>query len=570
MESSKLALISWTILTSIIESAIIATPLSINSSSVDISEGSYIRSASRALSGVQTSHDKRLVLETILHSPASAEQSNQKRAITGGGGGGGGASLISEREPKWWDACNRRLSLNDTLIDIMINPQSHHLNQMLDEDRSRLPSRYNPSNSVASNRKETLTKLASSSFATDAVERRKRSTMAINWPKKTKHQWTVDQSANQIGYLLEDEGGGILFDTSKQQPPNGEKATKNLKSDKYNYGIKKTSFSMLNANKYSSKGQRYYHSMYANNQQKPVVQQFVKQSSEDIMKVSSTGETGVTQVQLIMNRIPVIKTILEGIFAQDIRMSWQLSCALNTANSVRRLVAYVRRLLSHQQKLIDSVKQINYEQDDGIDWIPKLDSLIRKRNHDNKINESRFVLTNVTHYLQFFNVALEQMVFEQRGLSTNDRRLALISQGYKDLDRASLKILCDIESLVKLLDNLESNKRELIDAIKNNNLAPKDEQDPLKQLNLTSMEKRLGYTNDTIESAYWISSGKQWDLIVNKNASANFVLLSRKVMPQNQRNLQSELARKARDYKILDLFDKMLDYYESVLKNIYS
>lgn len=529
-------------------SAILKPQLPSSSTSVLSAEQalSILRSAGRA-SLAPTPPDKRLLLETIYHPTTAA---NQRKAT--------GAS-IDDREPSWWDACSRRLSLNDTLINIMIGPQARHSHQAPEEERQQR-ARLAQWGGLAIHASRPEGPLLVGSRYPNLGSRRRRS------PAGGLSLADVDQSENQIGYLAEDETGGFLFDSRKQQI-RSERWSKSVKGDKHRYGIKKTTFSMLNANKHSLKKQRYYHSLLAGQQESPLIP-----VRGDTTLASSTSEivAGETQIQLAqVNKIPALKTILESIAAQDIRMSWQINCALNAANSVRRLIAYVQRLISRQHHKPEQSESLE-QAIEGTRWIPRFEALVRK-NPKGSAQESRYVLANATHYMQFFNIAFEQMVFDQIG-SSGDRKTALISQGYRDLDRASLRVLCDAENLVKLLDGLEASKQQLARTLKANNVTLTTNKDSPKGLNLDaveSMARRLRYSGDTLESAFWASAGRHRNQTVNNNATALFVPLARTLMPKAQRNLQSDLERKSRDNRILSLFDQLLGYYESVLTSIY-
>lgn len=527
-------------------------------------------------SNLRLNHDKRLVLQTVFHSSASdREQADQKR------GQSGALSEISaieepaygKREPKWWDACNKRLSLNDTLINIMIGPQWHHSSQMLEEDRKH-SGKYAQHGAavILTGRNNQPTKSTE-----DLQHRSKRSTKSA-----IKDNSIADAGSGGVfyygnaGYFIEDNKGGLIVDNGKHQY--GSKRVLN-KGDKYNYGVKKTTFSMFNANKQYPKKQRNHHLMLVQPVDQVDVSKLpISNGNADQSRVNNskieTASIITKQVEQIVDKIPVIKVILDSISALDIRLSWQINCALNAANSVRRLLVHVLRLLGRfqQQQNLD-IREQTQQVIEELKWLPKLDTLIKK-NTDATLYESRLVLTNVTHYMQFFNVAFEQMVFEQRSPISGDRRASLISQAYRDLDRAALRMLCDIESLVRLLENLEDNKRQLIEALKVNNVTSEATSGSsltwLKLSAVDSMERRLRYNKDPIESAYWISSGKpHLSSDAANSTKTSFVLLGRSVMPTNQRNLQNDFERKSRDYYILNNYDKMLAYYESLLTAIY-
>lgn len=72
--------------------------------------------------------------------------------------------------------------------------------------------------------------------------------------------------------------------------------------------------------------------------------------------------------------------------------------------------------------------------------------------------QTRRIMFNLTHYLQFFAVATEQMRFDQDNFIPPLK--PLVSQAYKHLDDFVLKLLCDCDNLLNLLREFEATRRE--------------------------------------------------------------------------------------------------------------
>lgn len=72
--------------------------------------------------------------------------------------------------------------------------------------------------------------------------------------------------------------------------------------------------------------------------------------------------------------------------------------------------------------------------------------------------QTRRIMFNLTHYLQFFAVATEQMRFDQENFMPHLKPLE--SQAYKYLDDFVLKLLCDCDNLLNLLREFEATRRK--------------------------------------------------------------------------------------------------------------
>lgn len=461
--------------------------------------------------------------------------------------------MLTRREPKWADACNRRASLNDSLISVIINPQNRHPAHIIERDPSKL-GRFARLNKAASK---------THSEASQEGQRNKRSIYVVGG----KHDWP---SADDR--MLQQANSVIVFKQPKLES---------------RFGLKKTSFALAPSWPQIMGGNQHKTSLARSKNRYLVgVQQSVGHQL-----AFSEGESNSKTTEM-QHRQPdeAIGRLVESIYASDIKLSWYINCALNTANSMLRLLnspGKQQTLPGEQLQSIGgpSANQTSGEQlEEHRSWLPSLESLIRRRQVDEfQVIESGKLLTNVSHYFQFFAVALEQMIFEQ--VSLKNRQLVV---GFREFERATLKILCESENIVRLLDTLESQQKELIQLIAEKGLSWLELRDSVSRLRrsaLDSMEKRIHYGKGMIElldSPHSPTAGRNATTAtsesyrpvklinsVNDSTSSNLMIIQREVMPLSQRKLTSQVDRNARDRLIFSDLFKLVTYYKSVLANLY-
>lgn len=333
------------------------------------------------------------------------------------------------------------------------------------------------------------------------------------------------------------------------------------------------------------------------------------------------------------NATQELKQAIDKIFVSDVRISWSINCALNNVRSVKKTLDPLIRLLdseiqNNRSKLggDETIKQLS---ENRRKWMANFEDLEVKNgaqmaeNSSNsgsggnsllptapvRVVETRHLFANVSHYMQFVAVALEQMIYEQ---AVWDRQFSIT---YNDLERATLKMLCEIDTLCQLLDNLREGKETLLRLMETHKLTDEDLRafDLMRKINASSADsigKRVSYSGDLLDSAYfrWLKANEkqiqEQQLLISDNtkpqqASDNrnpvlatkqapagwtvaslvassselvapsFVGISRSVMPVQERSLKSYAERLVRDKSMFENYEKVLSYYERILINIF-
>jgi len=470
------------------------------------------RSQSREFNS--SSNDKRFLLFT---KPSQIDQNHWLKRSQSEGSPVEDPTSSDASEPRWTDACNKRASINDTLISIIIGPQTKHASHVIEEDR-QLRGKFFKHGLEPEPPGRTRRSIPSSG---GGLEETNLLTVGLEAP---------DQSGSSIWY----------------KQPKGR-------------GAKKTSFAAARGNKYSKSKSRYYLSPWTASQQQvsshPIGKQFAKSTQGSGSQVAKT------------NPMPLsgeMRKIVQSIFANDIKLSWHINCALNTATSARRAADLVNQ--SIQSELNET--KIGIATGESRRWIPNLESLLVKPDSvqkQNGLGRSQRALTNVTHYIQFFNVAFEQMLFEQVSFGTKSAHL------YWELERDCLKLLCDTETLVRSLELLNEARNELVKSLEGSSMIlDGDVSNSLRALNISvvnSMERRLRYDKASIQSPFVIWRETQGG---GGNSMVAGAFIPRAVMPLSQRKLTSNLERNIRNQFILADFKSLVGYYESMLANIYA
>lgn len=544
----------------------------------------------------------------------------------------------SRREPKWMDACNKRSLFNETLIDIIIGPQTHHPSDFLEADRrqrgkfkimrsgqqqreagankttSSVPPKFSPPSLM---NEEDQASEKKSSDQVDHHERELRSKRSIITSKRSDSSSANKLQQEQLAGNLLDEKSAILF-----------------KAGPSNNGAKKTSFAFMGgAGKLLSKVStgRNFHSSNFNPLEFngnsivstglsptptpprttttttiPPTRTYTTYAPTTTTAAMSSVEHVQSNQQYSEAELALFRAI-DGIVGYNIKVSWSINWAISSAISLRRMIANLKNKVSDDiwradvnQGLIDSVLEKRR-------WLPKFDSLTidadnqstgqlvggnsnTSSQHDTTVvqnyinlgstNETQDILHNISHHLQFFNVALEQIVFEQ---SSSDRRYLV---DYKELERTALKVLCDIENLVNNLKMFSETKQALYNLMKQASISTLQEiRDQTKRNNLKSIMDNSSRFNRSppIKSAYAVymandgatnSTGSTAIIQTKRTAKHtgdrgdNLLYIGREVMPAHQRRL-TPLERSIRDQSILEDFEKLIGYYESVLASVH-
>lgn len=288
----------------------------------------------------------------------------------------------------------------------------------------------------------------------------------------------------------------------------------------------------------------------------PTAVQLVKSTLGSDASVETTTPATPTSADKVVRELSELH---EALFAQDIRFSWNIYCAVNTAARARALVAQLSTCRDSDQAAQGAHQR---------QWLPSFESLSYGSSSNNTLQQqqqvsSRELLVNVSKYAQFFAVAIEQMQLEQEQFVIKPTKKCG-AQVLGELERTVLRAICDLDNLVQRLDAFEetaqthSHTLGLLQSMSSAqaaaNVATKSAVDTL--------ERRLHYRR--------VDGGQPLVLLRSPLATAadkSGATVRRDVWPAQARAQQH--ARAARDKSILTDLDKLLGYYESALKNMY-
>lgn len=540
--------------------------------------------------------------------------------------------LKSKQEPRWTNPCNQN-SFNETLIRVIIAPQSYYPSHIIESERKErgrflkeaLINLRKNNLSLINQAGLSLAAMATATATAVAVaggeqtERNKRSIITF---KKASSKEDFKGPTTNSGQLLNDlihaENNGIML----KKPKKGAKKTTFSSIDKSYYPKNRSKSREYHslpldgqiAVVYSS-GTNKRQSLMMGPQKMGIINEQIVTSTETTM--TTTFPANIQENDFNIKESPSIKVLqsngaepdelLKKIFADDMKMYWHLNRALNTVIKSKRITRNINRLMTEDLKDKD-VKGNRFEEIlKQRDWLPNLKDLI-DTNQFVKLTESRQALASLGYYIQFFSCAFEQMVYDQ---VTLDKKFI---NAYRELEKATLRILCDIDSLIIYLEKFHHNKVEFLNEIRNltrqslnethkititkrttflsdnakiddssNNSTTKSPEihhhnhlPSLKAVNADMIGGKLNNSGDAVESPPALSRYQQVDEANGLNlprkhdqTTVGIPTVKREIMPRSQRNLNSALERTVRDQSILIEFGKVLSYYHSLLTNIY-
>lgn len=283
-----------------------------------------------------------------------------------------------------------------------------------------------------------------------------------------------------------------------------------------------------------------------------------------------------------------LKKLASNIFADDLRVSWHINNALNTATGVREMLIPIEQWIELEQKAyyqFNTYLQLNNETmmksvEAMLSWVPRVAENLA--NNEKRDYRTTLLLNNISKHLQLFSSLIEQANHDQKFLFKKMRF-------YIRLERLVIKMICDIKILQAFLSSLEHSKTEFLGILKSSHFQGANESDweLLKRVNLShidSMELRLQYRNKVLEAPSLSkdkmfvtdSTGGVYELGSEKfeptlaSAQPDFIFVSRDIVPIELRSLEWKSETNHRDRVVFKLLDSVLQYYEKTLIDIYA
>lgn len=304
----------------------------------------------------------------------------------------------------------------------------------------------------------------------------------------------------------------------------------------------------------------------------------------------------------------LVKSLVETLYAHDVKLSWLITGSLSTLNNTRKLTHnLVEAIKLEPDRLRDSDPARAQEIENQLKWLPSLGELVPNTTVANLTGgfyskRTQTLILNMTHYVEFFSAASEQMTFEQQ---TFNKKLAPI---YNDLEIHLHMIICEMDNIIKLSEFYKSKERALQRWLESyyadktakeslgsrlGDLAPyyrqlidRSQREQPKIKRETELHQRLVLQSplvrfleergkshigleQTPEAAGDLSRGfnneHNWNLQPQNMCSSTHV--GREVMPLEQRRLRSDRERSFRDELILGKLLNFLSSYETLLVN---
>lgn len=331
------------------------------------------------------------------------------------------------------------------------------------------------------------------------------------------------------------------------------------------WGVKKTSFSQTKPVKSSASGgqfirrapakSRYFHSSFPFLPQEIHPLGFIQSQSTSAFQpevfaptvVAIEPESQMKGDTSEPSNLPELRQLASDLKLNQDIFAVNLNVAMFRIVEIRKLV---RRLVEQLEKEEDSVTERKLER---TTWVPSLNSLQQEAGK----SDLRELYSNLSHYIQYFSVNAEQMVYDQLVEPYRlDRSLPTNLQAGVDNQH------CDIQFIVNDLDHLE-NIRSKFEKLNLNR--SKLSGDSLKIYNiLTSRFDALYYKGKRLESPLWnskaadSSSGHMNSL--KDSIKRKLVFVGRDVMPFDWRHPSSAHTRLSRDLATYEEYAKVLDY----------
>lgn len=507
--------------------------------------------------------------------------------------------LISQRTPKWWDACNKRVIINDSLFNMMTGLSMFHPAHIVDEDRNNQGRFF-----------EDIAAYKNASKSTNFVSLAK----LIAGPILNE-----DRKHKQEEHRHKRSTITTLFDHSRDVF-----AANELSHDKDLLVLKKPDrWSLAKKTSFSMSPHKKYWSPVGKPKVAPSKSRFYQESdpSQQIDKLQTAANPGESvqpvAPDLIGSRAQAVRDAMSKL---NVRVSWQLHNAVSSLKHLRGISRRIERAtanLSQAENQTNASLSAERRSELEADWLPKMDTLVNHAEINNlKLGVfrlyqpvTRSMLTNLTDYLEFFNVAFEQMMFELA--QDPHKKLHHLRSLFEGLERGGLELQCESESLISSIKDMIKNQQELRHLSDKLSTQPQVKGSPDKRLfdesELFSLSRRSrGLGNDTevslaanrTTSTTVFESPLQQAIAALNNqehtggrkkkvrASSGFGVSSdmlaaqkrrgrpqhiwRAIMPNDNRLLHNDLERAFRNHAILRELRKFIKFYLKVLERNYT
>lgn len=357
-----------------------------------------------------------------------------------------------------------------------------------------------------------------------------------------------------------------------------------------NYGIKKTSFSIVGTNNYYNRNSPSYLNKMNGFNRKSNNRYFYT------MQPTSVGQLATTTI-LLDNDNNSNQTINGNKLVNNNKLSIQQQTKNNSTEELRELFSTfllnkfkialnsnyaLKHVLSNENLYYDIIDQlslqlnnvtINSTNDDvnqnGMlirkanntygNWLPELNNLTSEQNEPNKSIELLFKLDK---QFQYYAVAIEQM--------KTDQGKYLHGIDYVSLEESTMKNLCQIKTILNIIRDMLEIQKE----IKDNYVSPKkdanfDRYIQFLMSQITSNDfydfEKVYYSRDVIISTFrWVYRQNENFKLPEENKRE---IVDRSVMPANERTL-SLIDIYHRDFNIMNSLKVLGDIYKSVLSHL--
>lgn len=359
---------------------------------------------------------------------------------------------LSRETPKWWDACSRQVVFNNTLINLLMEPRIYHPGGVIMHDRKER-GKYMKSLSAFGNNTD-LDVLVENDF--DEEDDNLRVTFeGLRYKRgQWRHKrWTI---TTLVDYNRDSSGKNEIV--SRYKDPLVVKKPDKAKKTSFSMSPPKKYWSSIGKSKATPNKSRYYQ---ANN---PMQSSETFDNNPMLANNAATSNKLAKQVSressaMLVNRA---RELYHLILRRDVRASWQLHGILISLKSLEGLIwrADPLRYNTTSSNLTSTREQ---ELEAQGSWLPELSKLGR----DDKLSRSDLVLykpstfsalINMTHYLEFFNVAIEQMLSEQIRTQELGGKHNNI---YRLLERFALRLQCQSESMISSIEIVNKERQEL-------------------------------------------------------------------------------------------------------------
>lgn len=382
-----------------------------------------------------------------------------------------------------------------------------------------------------------------------------------NEQKNDKSQFIVKSDEKRFGFLQKE-----LNKIEESEYYSGKKSAILFKRPKdKNYGIKKTSFSILkntNSPSYLNKingrsNNRYFYSMQPTSVPQmgttTILLDNNKQALDSSKIVNKTSQTNSTNKYEIRD---LFSSFLLNKFKIVLNSNYALKHILTSQNLYFEIIG--RLSLKINNVTNDSTRKGNNTYGS---WLPDLNNLTNVQNEPDRAIE---LLYKMDKYFQYYAVAIEQF--------KSDQSKFLHGIDYGVLEESNLKILCQIKKIINIIREMVEIQRVLHEDFVNS----KKEEPPnfdryiqfiLSQISSSDFDdfEKVYYPRDIILSTFkWIYRQNEKFKIPEENKRE---IVERSVMPQDERRLEIEEVYH-RDFNIMNSLKILGDMYKSVLSQL--